>query len=296
MWKSIIRADVPFSLRAVVTSHGWVRLAPFETLPGERGFSYVAALSGGKVVEIRVTSVKEGVAVEASSRLNRKESGEVTAAVSWMVGLDLRLDDFYRAVASEPRLKHVRRSRKGRLLRSPTLFEDIIKTILTTNTTWSGTRRMVQSLVDLYGDELPGAPDRRSFPGPERLARVKAAELTERCGFGYRGPYVHELCVRLVDGDLDLESLRTSSLPTVELRSRLLELSGVGPYAAANLLMLLGRYDFLPVDSWARKLVSLEWYDGEAVGEKEVLSAFDAWGPWKGLAYWFWDWEHREDL
>jgi 3-methyladenine DNA glycosylase/8-oxoguanine DNA glycosylase len=54
--------------------------------------------------------------------------------------------------------------------------------------------------------------------------------------------------------------------------------------------MLLGRYDFVPVDSMAIKRVSHEWYDGKPVGRGEVEQAFKQWGKWKGLAYWFWDW------
>jgi DNA-3-methyladenine glycosylase II len=65
----------------------------------------------------------------------------------------------------------------------------------------------------------------------------------------------------------------------------------VGRYAAAHLLMFLGRYDTIPVDSWALKLVSHEWYQGEPVSADEVNRAFQKWGKWKGLAFWFWDWE-----
>ena len=36
----------------------------------------------------------------------------------------------------------------GRVLRSPTLFEDVIKTILTTNTLWTATRNMTRKLVN----------------------------------------------------------------------------------------------------------------------------------------------------
>ena len=82
---------------------------------------------------------------------------------------------------------------------------------------------------------------------------------------GYRAPSIHELAVRVASGELDLESLKTSDLPTLELRKELLKIKGVGPYAAANLLLILGRGDFIPVDSWALKLVSHEWYDGEPV-------------------------------
>ena len=72
-----------------------------------------------------------------------------------------------------------------------------------------------------------------------------------------------------------------------------MKIKGVGPYAAANLLLILGRGDFIPVDSWALKLVSHEWYDGEPVTPKQVEEHFEAWGEFKGLAYWFWDWKYE---
>jgi 3-methyladenine DNA glycosylase/8-oxoguanine DNA glycosylase len=103
---------------------------------------------------------------------------------------------------------------------------------------------------------------------------------------------VLELAQKVARGSLDLESLKTTDAPTSELRQQLLAIKGVGSYAAANLLVLLGRYDFIPVDSWAQKMVSYEWYEGEPVGPAEVEAAFDAWGQWKGLAYWFWDWSY----
>jgi 3-methyladenine DNA glycosylase/8-oxoguanine DNA glycosylase len=103
---------------------------------------------------------------------------------------------------------------------------------------------------------------------------------------------VLELAQAVASGALDPEALKTADISTAELRKRLLALKGVGDYAAANLLMLLGRYDFVAVDSWALKMVSHEWYNGESIGKAEVEAAFERWGEWKGLAYWFWDWSY----
>jgi 3-methyladenine DNA glycosylase/8-oxoguanine DNA glycosylase len=54
--------------------------------------------------------------------------------------------------------------------------------------------------------------------------------------------------------------------------------------------MLLGRYDYVPVDSWAMTMVSKEFFGGEKVTPKQVHATFDRWGKWQGLAFWFWDW------
>jgi 3-methyladenine DNA glycosylase/8-oxoguanine DNA glycosylase len=100
--------------------------------------------------------------------------------------------------------------------------------------------------------------------------------------------------VRVASGTFDLESLKRSRLPTLELRKELLSINGVGPYAAANLLLILGRTDFIPIDSWALKLVSHEWHDGKPVTPKDVEKHFERWGEFKGLAFWFWDWKYQE--
>jgi 3-methyladenine DNA glycosylase/8-oxoguanine DNA glycosylase len=167
----------------------------------------------------------------------------------------------------------------------------VIKTILTTNTLWAATIRMNQNVVDLFGAPLPADPARRAFPAPERLAVTDEATLRAETRLGYRAPYVLALARQVASGELDLEALKIADIPTAELRKRLLAIKGIGAYATANLLMLLGRYDFIPVDSWAVKVVSNEFYAGEPVGPAEVEAAFDRWGQWKGLVYWFWNWK-----
>jgi 3-methyladenine DNA glycosylase/8-oxoguanine DNA glycosylase len=60
--------------------------------------------------------------------------------------------------------------------------------------------------------------------------------------------------------------------------------------------VLLGRYDFVPVDSWAMKVVSHEWYDGQPISRADVEAAFEPWGAFKGLAYWFWEWSYLNEV
>lgn len=289
-----ISATPPFSLAAVVNSHGWIRLPPFRRLE-EGGFSYVARLNSGRVADLRVRGDDDGVTIVADGPLQDAEQNELVDQVSWMIGLRQDLSPFYALVAKEPKLAHVAEQGRGRILRSPTLFEDVVKTILTTNTSWGGTIRMVENAVAQFGDPLPGTGDRHAFPTPERLASSDEATLRGSTGLGYRAPYVLELAQSVAGGQLDLEALKTAEMPTAELRRQLLSIKGVGDYAAANLLMLLGRYDHIPVDSWARKVVSHEWYEGQPIGRAQVEEAFAHWDRWKGLAYWFWNWSYFEE-
>lgn len=281
---------IPFSLYSVVHSHGWFQLTPFEILEDGQVLAYTIQLAAGKVVRFEVREIAGLVSISAPENLFPAEEDEIWEAVRWMLGMDTSLDAFYREAKDEPRLQKAVQNGAGRILRSPTLFEDVVKTILTTNTQWNMTRSMNRKLTEFYGARHPDDATLYAFPKPEILATVTEDELKEKVRVGYRAPFIIDLAKRVAEGSLDLEGLRTSQLPGKELRTEFLKIKGLGPYAAANLLMLLGRYDFLPIDSWALKMVSLEWHNGAKVKPADVDKAFSRWGNFKGLAYWLWDW------
>jgi 3-methyladenine DNA glycosylase/8-oxoguanine DNA glycosylase len=285
-----LSARPPFNFHSVVKSHGWLQLTPFLYDEEARTLRYTDRLQSGRVLEFRIRPTAAGVSVTAPAPLTSSDRKEIAGKVAWMLGLDQDYSSFYKAARGEPGLRKARRLAHGRVLRSPTLFEDVLKTILTTNTLWAATRNMTLKLVSAFGSAGPDGT--RAFPTPQQIADAGAAAIREKVRAGYRAPAIHELGERVATGTLDLEALKHSSLPTLELRKELLGIRGVGPYAAANLLMLLGRADFIPIDTYALKMVSLEWHRGRKVTPKHVERAFSRWGEFKGLAYWFWDWKH----
>jgi 3-methyladenine DNA glycosylase/8-oxoguanine DNA glycosylase len=286
----------PFSLQSTLRSHGWVQLAPFLAETPFQTFTYTNQLAhGSRVTSWTVRSLENGVHVTVDGEVNTVEEAEIRAKLTRMLDLERDLRPFYVIAEQEPKLSHVAERARGRILRSATLFEDMVKTILTTNTAWSGTIRMVQALVDLYGRPLAEDPTRQSFPTPAELAALDVEALRQIAKLGYRAPYISELARRVDSGDLDLQALEKSELPTPLLRKELLGIKGIGPYAAANLLMLLGRTDYIPIDSYALKIVSEEFHDGRAVKPADVEAAFERFGEWKGMAFWFWDYGGEEE-
>jgi 3-methyladenine DNA glycosylase/8-oxoguanine DNA glycosylase len=291
--KFTLPARKPFNFLSVVHSHGWYQLAPFHFEEETDSLHSVLQLANGRVIELHLREGVDGVAVE-TEKLDKQERREVSDKIVWMFGLDMDFSRFYAASRGEPKLARLKARSLGRVLRSPTLFEDVIKTILTTNTLWTVTRNMTRKLVSELGAPLDRDPEARAFPSPAVIAASSPEFLKEKVRVGYRASAIHHLAVRVSSGELDLESLRTSNLPTLELRKQLMSLKGVGPYAAANLLMILGRTDFIPIDSYALKMVSHEWYKGKPVTAKEVEKRFEQWGEFKGIAFWFWDWSYKD--
>lgn len=256
----------------------------------------IERLSSGRVTQLRYRGTETGIAVECADRLTRRERDEIARQASWMFALEADFEEFYAQADAEPRLRHCRLQAHGRLLRSPSLWEDVVKVLLTTNIQWGGTKRLAQALVGHFGEPMPDPPPNRptphstgrAFPTPERIARSREATL-RKLGLGYRAPYLLRLARGVADGAFDLEALKDPTRSTDDLRCALVALPGIGPYAAHTLLFLLGRYDFIGVDTEAISLVSRHFYDGGPVGKKEVEAAFARWGKYKALAYWFWD-------
>jgi 3-methyladenine DNA glycosylase/8-oxoguanine DNA glycosylase len=282
----------PFQFEATAYSHGWAVLAPTRWDAERRVLHRIERLAGGKVVALEITGAGTEAAplihidVESEAPLASAKAEEIRRIVAHMFRLDEDLSGFYALCADRGEPWASAGAGLGRLLRSPTLFEDTVKTIATTNTQWGGTKRMINALVDALGEPLPGDPTRRAFPTPQAMAAAPPELFTQVARFGYRGPYVAELARRVAAGVLDLEGMLHSDKPTAELKKELLAILGIGPYAAATLLMLLGRYDEIAYDTVFRDFVSARYFDGERPPPGVMTAVYDEWGKWRYLAYW----------
>jgi 3-methyladenine DNA glycosylase/8-oxoguanine DNA glycosylase len=72
----------------------------------------------------------------------------------------------------------------------------------------------------------------------------------------------------------------------------LLALPGVGPYAAAHVMMTLGRYHRLILDSWTRPTYAKK-VGRPKVSDASIERRFRRYGPYAGLAFWLYltrDW------
>ena len=172
-----LSARPPFRFLSVVKSHGWVQLAPFAFDEETSTLAYTDRLSNGRVLTYQISETQDGVSVK-TKKLTRAEQAEVSDRVTWMLALDMDFSAFYAAARKEPKLAHAEKLARGRVLRSPTFFEDVLKTILTTNTLWAATKRMNANLIATYGDPLP-TTDKKAFPVPASIAASSPEVLKE---------------------------------------------------------------------------------------------------------------------
>lgn len=285
MSRLIIDTPPAFQFRATLLSHGWLELKPFEHNEDYTELSRVEQLSDGTVVRLRVTSTaEEALRVDAEGGpLTTAQEAELRRVVGRIFSLDLDLAAFYDRLDGLKRYAWVRKHGAGRLLRSPTVWEDLAKTLLTTNTTWSMTKSMVARLTEL-GAAFDGGG--HAFPRPERIAAMGLTELAEHVRAGYRNAYLHELAETIAAGKIDVESWDDAEIPSAALFEEVRKLKGFGPYAAGAVLKLLGHYDELALDSAARSMFRRELHESEAPQDAAIKEHYERYGEWKGLVIW----------
>eukprot|EP00035_Acanthoeca_spectabilis_P020238 m.431818 g.431818 ORF g.431818 m.431818 type:complete len:434 (+) comp17351_c0_seq1:1144-2445(+) len=179
----------------------------------------------------------------------------------------------------------------GRTFRSPTLWEDMVKTLTNCNMNWKGTCQMNALMCRELGHLG------RAFPTPSQV--VAASEsLQARCRLGYRSGWVAELAQKFCDGEVDAEWWEAASTPTAALQKAIMTHKGFGRFASFNVLQLLGHHESFPFDTETVRLFREEKGFAKAVPSAKVHKAaeqhYRAYAPFQFLAYWFDLWKNYE--
>ena len=276
--------DIPthFSFEATVYSHGWCELAPFALDEENWRLSYVFRDEKDRAVPAVISEENGRIRIDLAEGV--LEIDRIASQTRHLLRLDDDIDGFYEIIDGHDRLKWVAERRAGRMLRSATVFEDLVKTICTTNCSWALTKNMVSNLVEKLG--TPAADGKKAFPTAEAMAAVTSDFYREEIRAGYRSPYFVELAEAVAAGELDPQAWLTSDLPTPELKKEMKKVKGVGDYAAENLLKLVGRYDGLALDSWLRSQFYKNHNKEKVCSDKKIEKHYKKFGKWRGLVIW----------
>jgi len=284
-------------------------------------------LLGEQVVHAAVRQHGQRLIVEFSGRaaaLRRaNDCPEERAHMCRQLRRMLRLEHEDDMVVAKFHSMHRRAKREGfgRLFRNPSLWEDIVKTVLLCNCGWNRTLTMARKLCKLVGTE-------GDCPSAKELAAAPLAVL-RKAGLGYRAARLQRLaaCVvasgvqprLLCDAKESLVALQAISASAEGASSAMKEASahglrgpplfmyvaarvlpGFGEFAARNLLQLCGVYSMVAVDSeTSRHLQARRGLPpSELVNPAAVRDAADRvyrrYGRHKQLAYWWELWRGYE--
>lgn len=290
-----LRIEPPsdYLLRRDACSYGYFLLEPNHWDPPTSTFSTSIDL-GTVATTVQVTQ-PGGKGTPLKVRTDSKLDAPSKKALRLSLARMLRLDEPAEVVRAfhkvDPRF---RKSGRGRLMRSASFFEDVLKTVTSCNVTWPGTVNMNAKLCRVLGRET--ASGRYAFPLAETIAKARPATLRARCSVGYRDARIVELAKIFARDRVDAAWFESPSTPSQEKFDALLEWPGIGPYAAANILQLLGCYERLPLDTESvrhgRDVLGFTG-TGEQI-MKRVHRHFEPFGEHGFRSYWFELWAHYE--
>lgn len=226
--------------------------------------------------------------VEARGVEPDPETSEILAAtLTWMLGLDVDLTEFYRFAAKNPRLQELVRSFRGlKPPRYPSLFEALVNAIAGQQISLTVGIHLLNRLTQAFGEPFPEKTGPAyAFPQPRALAGLEPQALRD-LGFSYnKVRTIIELSQGLEAGQVSLEGL--DSLNDDDATKALSRLRGIGRWSAEYVLLRgLGRTHLFPGDDVGARQKLQDWLklqeplDYQAV--RRVLAGFH---PFGGLIY-----------
>lgn len=280
-----------FDLARDVCSYGYFLLEPNHWDPDARTLTRVLSLDAGAAAAVIDQRPSGDLRARFDRSLERAEQAMARSQIARMLCLDTPADEIAAFHALDPRWK---KTGRARLFRSPTLFEDVIKTVTSCNVAWPSTITMNRRLCEVLGAK--SASGLRAFPTPAKLARVKPETLRARCRVGYRDTRMTELARLFRTGAIDEAWLADPATDDDAVFVFLKSLPGIGPYAAGNIMQLLGRYSRLALDTeslrHARAVLGMEGTDPDLM--KRLAAHYEPFGRHRFRSYWFELWDFYE--
>jgi 3-methyladenine DNA glycosylase/8-oxoguanine DNA glycosylase len=261
----------PLDLALTVASHGWVMLEPWRWDEETGVLSHPESIAGARGT-IAMTQRDPATLAVAWERFAGVAPAEILRRAGRWVSADWDPAAALAALGSGFVEEAALITRGGgRILRCSTFYEDFVKTVLTVNTSWSGTCRMSAALVAEPGD---GA-----FPHPLAILDYGEERLRQIAKLGFRAPVVMSATRRLLD-DGAIDEAGNGNDAQLE-HEYLVGLKGIGPYAAAHCRMLLQDFSRIPVDS----VVVAHLKERHATTPEDFIAARAECGAYLGLGY-----------
>ncbi|KAG8365722.1 hypothetical protein BUALT_Bualt17G0001500 [Buddleja alternifolia] len=206
----------------------------------------------------------------------------------------------------------------GRVFRSPTLFEDMVKSVLLCCAPWKRSLEMAEALCDLqfknkrrrYSsnnycckecDEWGIISYGNYFPSPKEIANfVDEETLNKKCNLGYRASIILHLARSIENGTIKIAEFEEEEEEKLFLK--LNKIKGFGPFTVANIMMCIGFYRHIPVDTETIKhLHKVHGVESSKMRKKRqreevIADIYGKYGPFKCLAYWMEHVEYYENI
>ena len=267
------------SLVGIVRSHGWSQLAPYswdkETLTLTRIERFKQHAVHLKIEQETHNYLR--CFVFSTIPIRSSLLDKLILRLKYMFNCDIDFANFLQKACSlDPSLYKVAKTGLNPFLRGSSLFEDVLKTLFTTNASWAFTRRMCQSLLNVSTKQFGWSESEISFPSVSQILSIPMTVFESEVRLGYRIGYLHNIAEKFQVCD---EFVGWSTDPILQ---ELSTIKGLGPYNINHIAMLLGKNDKIPIDSEVRRCMRLL---GRSDDTDSIEEYYAKWAPYQNLAY-----------
>jgi len=123
-------------------------------------------------------------------------------------------------------------------------------------------------------------------PTAQRIAELDAATLAKKCKLGYRAKYIVASARMIEAGFPDIQEIMR--MPPSEAKEKLVELPGIGDYAAD----IINPHAGFPIDAWSVDVFGLLFFGKEPENKREAIEkvkeeGLRRWGEWSWMAFFY---------
>lgn len=204
----------------------------------------------------------KGVAYGRASRVAKIDGdvfirgGVIDDRDFWINYFDLTRDygEIKKRLSEDEILKEAINHGEGIRILNQEPFEIVVSFIISANNRIPMIKRAVENISRLYGKKIVfEGNEYYSFPSPEELSKATVEEL-EKCGCGFRAPYIVETTKEIAEGNVDLNAIK--AMCSDEAHKALMNLKGIGPKVSDCIILFsMGKHDAFPVDVWVKRIM-----------------------------------------
>jgi N-glycosylase/DNA lyase len=228
------------------------------------------------------------VEVYAGREISRREASKLREILKAALGAEQDLKEFYDFAAKDEILRHVVEDLYGMHdTQGVSLFNSVILSICLQMARLARSREMMEAIDRKYGDAIEFDGKRVVLqPTAERIARLDPKTFAKECKLGYRARYVVASAKMIAGGFPDVQGIM--AMPTDEAKEKLMELPGIGDYAAD----IINPHAGFPIDAWSVDVFGLLFFGKEPENRRDAIEevkreGIRRWGRWSWMAFFY---------
>jgi 3-methyladenine DNA glycosylase/8-oxoguanine DNA glycosylase len=283
----------PFNFRLTVRKPaGWDLFTPGEVYDYKTlwtGVRFEERPIGLKIQSLgNVKKPRVLIGAYSADKISSQESESLRRVLAVCLGAEQDLKEFYAFALKDDVLKHVVESLYGMHdTQAASIFNSVVLSICLQMARLKRSMEMIEAIDREYGETILFDGRRVVLqPTARRISRLDPAAFGRRCKLGYRAKYIVGSAKMIAAGFPDMREILR--MPPDAARERLMELPGIGDYAAD----IINPHGGFPIDAWSVDVFGLLFFgtlpeDRRKAIERVKQEGIRRWGKWSWMAFFY---------